>query len=77
MNRLLQEMWRQAVLDTTKTPMNFEEAAEKFANDILHRCVKIAETERMSILHNPNDPSWTEHLANVQTQIKQTFGVKT
>lgn len=31
----------------------------------LLRAAEIAERERKTILDNPSDPSWTEHLANV------------
>ncbi len=36
----------------------------------LHACVKIAEEQRQKILADPCDPSYTEHLAEVQTRIK-------
>jgi hypothetical protein len=48
----------------------------KFAELIVQECVTICEQQRTKILQNPNDPSWTEHLAEVQTNIKQRFGVE-
>jgi hypothetical protein len=39
-------------------------------------CVTICERQRMKILQNPNDPSWTEHLAEVQSAMKQRFSVE-
>jgi hypothetical protein len=39
-------------------------------------CVTICERQRVKILQNPNDPSWTEHLAEVQSEMKQRFGVE-
>ena len=39
-------------------------------------CVTICERQRVKILKNPTDPSWTEHLAEVQSAIKQRFGVE-
>jgi hypothetical protein len=38
-------------------------------------CVTICERQRAKILKNPADPSWTEHLAEVQEAMKQRFGV--
>jgi hypothetical protein len=38
-------------------------------------CVTICERQRVRILKNPTDPSWTEHLAEVQNAMKQRFGV--
>jgi hypothetical protein len=49
---------------------------EKFAELIVRECVTICEQQRTKILQNPNDPSWTEHLAEVQTNIKQHFKVE-
>lgn len=49
---------------------------EKFAELIVQECVTICEQQRTKILQNPNDPSWTEHLAEVQTNIKQHFKVE-
>ena len=42
MNERIRELWRQAVLYNTKTPMNFQDAADKFAKLILFECIKIA-----------------------------------
>jgi hypothetical protein len=39
-------------------------------------CVTICERQRAKILKNPADPSWTEHLAEVQEAMKQRFGVE-
>jgi hypothetical protein len=38
-------------------------------------CVTICERQRAKILKNPADPSWTEHLAEVQEAMKQRFSV--
>ncbi len=39
-------------------------------------CVTICERQRVKILKNPADPSWTEHLADVQSAMKQRFSVE-
>ncbi len=51
------------------------ETMQKFAELIVRDCLRIAEEQRIKILKNPSDPSWTEHLAEVQTNIRQHFGV--
>ena len=38
MNERIRELWRQAVLDNTKTPMNFQDAADEFAELIVREC---------------------------------------
>ena len=43
--------------------------AEK--NILLEKVAELIETTRQTILANANDPSWTEHLANLHTQINQ------
>lgn len=34
------------------------------------RCIRIAEEQRLKILAREDDPSWTEHLAEVQSRIR-------
>lgn len=46
---------------------------QKFAVLIARECMYICEQQRVKILNNPNDPSWTEHLAECQTTMEQTF----
>jgi len=53
-----------------------ESALEQFAKLIVEECMNICEQQRRKILQNPNDPSWTEHLAECQISMKQIFGVK-
>ena len=43
---------------------------------VVKECVTICERQRVKILKNPADPSWTEHLAEVQSAMKQRFGVE-
>lgn len=49
------------------------QAIEKFAELIVRQCMDICEQQRLKILNNPNDPSWTEHLAECQTTMEQTL----
>ena len=48
---------------------------EKFAELIVRECAMICEQQRIKILNNPDDPSWTEHLTECQVTMKQHFGV--
>ena len=45
MNERIQELWRQAVLNNTKTPMNFQDAANEFTELIVKECLAIIQTE--------------------------------
>jgi|LakMenE01Jun11ns_1017448.scaffolds.fasta_scaffold7935688_2 hypothetical protein len=84
MNERIRELVKQADIEfdvssdnygvdtATVTPYDLE----KFAELIVQECVTICEQQRTKILQNPNDPSWTEHLAEVQINIKQHFGIK-
>ena len=40
MNERIRLLWRQAVLNNTKTPMNFQDAADEFAELIVFECAK-------------------------------------
>lgn len=48
-----------------------EPALEQFAQLLVGECMDICEQQRRKILQNPNDPSWTEHLAECQTNMQQ------
>lgn len=48
---------------------------EKFAELIVQECCSIAENQRSKVIENPDDPSWTEHFVDVQTNIKNKFGI--
>lgn len=48
---------------------------QKFAQLIVQECCSIAENQRLKVIENPDDPSWTEHFVDVQTNIKNKFGI--
>jgi len=78
MNERIRELINQSMESTGVEGLGgsyMELNPEKFAELIVQECVTICEQQRTKILQNPNDPSWTEHLAEVQTNIKQHFGV--
>ena len=49
---------------------------QKFVELTVRECLQICEAQRQKILQNQKDPSWTEHFAEVQRNIKQRFGIK-
>lgn len=44
---------------------------EKFTELIVRECMNICEQQRLKILNNPDDPSWTEHLAECQINMNE------
>ncbi len=44
--------------------------AAEVRNAALEEAAKVCEEQRQNILKNPNDPSWTEHLAMAQINIR-------
>jgi hypothetical protein len=46
---------------------------ERYGRSIVQKCMDICEQQRLKILNNPNDPSWTEHLTECQTVMEQTL----
>ena len=53
-----------------------QDAIARAVEAAVKECVTICEQQRVKILKNPADPSWTEHLAEVQSEMKQRFGVE-
>ena len=79
MNGKIEELAIQAVDDIDyeyKQEINMPTViVNKFARLLIKECLRITEEQRVKILNNPDDPSWTEHLADVQTNIKNYFGI--
>ena len=71
MNERIKELWRQAVLNNTKTPMNFQDAADEFAELIVRECA-ITVIDRCE-MRNADDVRRAEYHAK---RIKQHFGVE-
>ena len=71
MNERIRELWRQAVLNNTKTPMNFQDAADEFAELIIKQCAKSLWTEEC----HTSDLALEEFERN-SAKIKERFGVK-
>lgn len=80
MNTRIQELVVQAKIMAEevingKIPKNhtLDAFAEKFAELIVQDCIDICEQQRIKIIKTPSDPSWTEHLAECQISMEQTF----
>jgi hypothetical protein len=52
MNERINELWRQAVLNNTKTPMNFQDAANEFAELIVKECAAQCQQEWYDVNNN-------------------------
>lgn len=76
MNQRVKELIKQAGF-TGKFDFPYGEnmpvCVEKLTKLIVQDCINICEQQRLKILNNPNDPSWTEHLAECQITMEQTF----
>jgi hypothetical protein len=69
MNERIRELWRQAVLNNTKTPMNFQDAADEFAELIVRECAMVAWQ------HTP-DTEELEYSHLIKDKILANFGVE-
>ena len=84
MNERIQELWRQAVLNNTKTPMNFQDAANEFAELIVQECAALAKSksERIQSMETDDrgDQAQIHSLAwqfeEFGYEIKKHFGVE-
>ena len=67
MNERIRLLWRQAVLNNTKTPMNFQDAADEFAQLIVRECEQVS----LKNSHRGDDMG-----AIIARQIREHFGVE-
>ena len=61
MNERIRELWRQAVLNNTKTPMNFQDVADEFAQLIVAECIKLNGKELAMPGHSRMVDVYCEH----------------
>ena len=75
MNERIKELWRQSVLNNTTSPMNFQAAADEFAQLIVQECCTVMNTTakiaRDNCTYMGDDVPTFVH----QTEIKKHFGV--
>jgi len=85
MNERIRELWRQAVLNNTKTPMNFQDAADEFAVLMTNEFIGILRSEIAIVEHyrstsiTDRDAEWHEgkidHIRKLIKKTKEHFGV--
>ena len=63
MNQRIRQLWQQAVLNNTKTPMNFQDAADEFAELIIQESIGV-------MVKNDYHGKW------LGEKIKEHFGVE-
>lgn len=61
MNKQIRELWAQCVTKHTKTPMNWQDAADEFAQLLLLKCIDIAEAQAMQSTRLVHSGFLTEH----------------
>ena len=61
MNERIKKLWRQAVLNNTKTPMNFQDVADEFAQLIVAECIKLNGKELAMPGHSRMVDVYCEH----------------
>ena len=66
----IRELWAQCVIKHTKTPMNWQDVADEFAELIVKECISIAQDRAAFDWAPPND---VNHIIN---EIKEHFGVE-
>ena len=72
MNERIRELWRQAVLNNTKTPMNFQDAADEFALLIIRECANHCDL----LLDHKISSEWSRGTHDCSRAIKKHFGVE-
>ena len=70
MNERIRELWKQAVLNNTKTPMNFQDAADEFAKTLIEECELAFWSESCRV----SDLAYEEYCSNCK-KIQEHFRV--
>ena len=71
MNERIRELWRQAVLNNTKTPMNFQDAADEFAELIVAECLEAC--SRANEIRHFVPPTQEQVVLSCMREIETTF----
>ena len=67
MNERIRLLWRQAVLNNTKTPMNFQDAADEFARLIVAECL---------VVINQSNGVGDDDVIKISKDVEKHFGEK-
>lgn len=79
MNTKIYDMWAQCVVKHTKTPMNWQDAANEFAQMVALECIDKIETYRIPVGNSSAGElacEWTyDALMSIRDDIRETFGL--
>jgi len=78
MNDPIRELWAQCVVKHTKTPMNWQDVADEFAELIVRECALTLESITVPVFESVEDfdNGYNKALLTGSTVIKKHFGVK-
>lgn len=68
MNAVLKKKIIDQLFDSGYTPIMLTQV-EAAVNVVLDECAAMSEKYRQKVLSNPDDPSWTEHFADMELEI--------
>lgn len=71
MNERIRLLWCQAVLNNTKTPMNFQDAADEFAELIVQECLEAC--SRANEIRHFVPPTQEQVVLSCMREIEETF----
>ena len=79
MNTKIYDMWGECVIKHTKTPMNWQDAANEFAQMVAKECIDKIETYRIPVGNSSAGEmacEWTyDALKEIRDDIRETFGL--
>jgi len=77
MNQRIRELWRDCVLKHTKDPMNWQTAADEFAQLIVQECAVYCEGHILPKgMAEENDLNYNDGVMDCAIGLKQDFGVE-
>ena len=78
MNDPIRELWAQCVVKHTKTPMNWQDVADEFAELIVNESLSVLKDMHLwQSVNNQNYPgAWHDAVDQSIDTIKEHFGVK-
>ena len=75
MNKQIRELWRECVLKHTNDPMNWQTAADEFAELIVRECMHMCDTAQMGYLTHGLEKEASGAIS-VKQYIEEHFGVE-
>jgi hypothetical protein len=72
----IRELWAQCVIKHTKTPMNWQDVADEFAELIVRECAEIGDNYQDILGNEPECANCRKVAYGIVDKIKQHFGVE-